>query len=95
MDIEAILLVWGGVRDEILRELPVEGGQWLYGEYDFIARVDFSSDSEMEDFERLLRKIINGNTFKLMPVKLSASKTDVNGEEKITILESVKVSAPP
>ncbi|BAD84246.1 hypothetical protein TK0057 [Thermococcus kodakarensis KOD1] len=92
MDIEAILLVWG-VRDEILRELPVEG-QWLYGEYDFIARVDFSSDSEMEDFERLLRKIINGNTFKLMPVKLSASKTDVNGEEKITILESVKVSAP-
>lgn len=81
------------MRDEILRELPVEG-QWLYGEYDFIARVDFSSESEMEDFERLLRKIINGNTFKLMPVKLSASKTDVNGEEKITIMESVKVSVP-
>ncbi|AMQ18321.1 hypothetical protein A0127_03605 [Thermococcus peptonophilus] len=89
---EAILLVWG-VRDEILRELPVEG-QWLYGEYDFIAKVDFSSESEMEDFEKLLRKLVNGNTFKLMPVKLSASKTDVNGEEKITIMESVKVSAP-
>ncbi len=86
--------MWGGVRDEILRELPVEG-QWLYGEYDFIAKVDFSSESEMEDFEKLLRKLVNGNTFKLMPVKLSASKTDVNGEEKITIMESVKVSAPP
>ncbi|WP_367883320.1 hypothetical protein [Thermococcus peptonophilus] len=82
------------MRDEILRELPVEG-QWLYGEYDFIAKVDFSSESEMEDFEKLLRKLVNGNTFKLMPVKLSASKTDVNGEEKITIMESVKVSAPP
>ncbi|WP_231855801.1 hypothetical protein [Thermococcus peptonophilus] len=81
------------MRDEILRELPVEG-QWLYGEYDFIAKVDFSSESEMEDFEKLLRKLVNGNTFKLMPVKLSASKTDVNGEEKITIMESVKVSAP-
>jgi DNA-binding Lrp family transcriptional regulator len=46
--IEAILLVWG-VRDEVLEKLPVEG-YWLYGEYDFIARVDFRDEFEMEEF---------------------------------------------
>lgn len=89
MDIEVILFVWG-VRDEILREFFVEG-QWFYGEYDFIVRVDFFSDFEMEDFERFFRKIINGNMFKFMLVKFLVSKIDVNGEEKIMILESVKV----
>ncbi|NJE53901.1 hypothetical protein [Thermococcus sp. 21S9] len=90
--IEAILLVWG-VRDEVLEQIPVEGF-WLYGEYDFIARVDFASESEMEEFEKALRRLINGNTFKLMPVKLSAVKREVDGEETIALLESVKASAP-
>jgi len=89
--IEAILLVWG-VRDEVLEKLPVEG-KWLYGEYDFIAKVDFASEAELKDFERQLRKLINGNTFKLMPVKLSAVKREGKGEV-ITVLESVKASAP-
>ena len=90
--IEAILLVWG-VRDEVLEELPVSG-YWLYGEYDFIARVDFASEAELEEFEKTLRKMINGNTFKLMPVKLSAVKREVDGKETLTFLESVKASAP-
>ena len=90
--IEAILLVWG-VRDEVLEKLPVSG-YWLYGEYDFIAKVDFASEFEMEEFEKALRKLINGNTFKLMPVKLSAIKREVNGKETIALLESVKVTAP-
>jgi DNA-binding Lrp family transcriptional regulator len=90
--IEAILLVWG-VRDEVLEQIPVEGF-WLYGEYDFIAKVDFASEGEMEEFEKALRRLINGNTFKLMPVKLSAVKREVNGEETIALLESVKASAP-
>ncbi|MBP1910952.1 hypothetical protein [Thermococcus stetteri] len=92
IEIEAILLVWG-VRDEVLESIPVEG-QWLYGEYDFIAKVDFASEEELEEFEKLLRKLINGNTFKLMPVKLSASKTEVDGEERVAVLENIKVSAP-
>jgi hypothetical protein len=90
--IEAILLVWG-VRDEVLERIPIEG-QWLYGEYDFIARVEFAGEAELEEFEKLLRKLINGNTFKLMPVRLSASKREVDGEERVTILESVKASVP-
>ena len=90
--IEAILLVWG-VRDEVLRKIPVEG-RWLYGEYDFIARVEFSSEAEMEAFERSLRRLINGNTFKLMPVKLSAIKRETEDGVVISRLESVKVSVP-
>ncbi|WP_297535993.1 hypothetical protein [Thermococcus sp.] len=90
--IEAILLVWG-VRDEVLEQIPVEGF-WLYGEYDFIAKVDFASEREMEEFEKALRKLINGNTFKLMPVRLSAVKREANGKETIALLESVKASAP-
>ncbi|WP_144244863.1 hypothetical protein [Thermococcus eurythermalis] len=90
--IEAILLVWG-VRDEVLEKLPVSG-QWLYGEYDFIAKVDFTSEKELEEFERALRHLIRRNTFKLMPIKLSAIKRDVEGKETITLLESVKASAP-
>nr|WP_245250255.1 hypothetical protein [Thermococcus stetteri] len=76
-----------------MESIPVEG-QWLYGEYDFIAKVDFASEEELEEFEKLLRKLINGNTFKLMPVKLSASKTEVDGEERVAVLENIKVSAP-
>lgn len=90
--IEAILLVWG-VRDEVLEKLPVSG-QWLYGEYDFIAKVDFASEKELEEFERALRHLIRRNTFKLMPIKLSAIKRDIEGKETITLLESVKALAP-
>jgi len=88
--LEAILLVWG-VRDEILRRLPVEG-YWLYGEYDFIARVEFRDESEMEAFERELRHIIHGGTFKLIPIELSAVKDGEGG--RISILEGVKALAP-
>lgn len=63
---EAILLVWG-VRDEVLREIPVDGN-WLYGEYDFIAKVEFDSQEDMERFEKFLRSLIKGNTYKLLPV---------------------------
>ncbi|NJE02550.1 hypothetical protein E3E27_00035 [Thermococcus sp. MV11] len=87
-----MLLVWG-VRDEVLERLPVSG-YWLYEEYDFIASVDFASEREMEEFEKVLRRLINGNTFKLMPVRLSAIKREVGGEETVTLLESVKASAP-
>jgi len=67
---EAILLVWG-VRDEVLEKLPVSG-HWLYGEYDFIAKVHFEDERDMERFEKDLRRLIKGNTFKLMPIKFSA-----------------------
>ncbi|ASJ03471.1 hypothetical protein A3L09_09465 [Thermococcus profundus] len=69
---EAILLVWG-VRDEILKLLPVEG-HWLYGEYDFIAKVEFEGWAEMEEFEKTIRALINGNTYKLLPVISSGTK---------------------
>jgi len=87
---EAILLVWG-VRDEVLEKIPVDG-YWLYGEYDFIAKVEFSSAGEMEDFERSLRRIIRGGRFKLIPVELSVVKGE-NGTV-ITYLESPKVLVP-
>lgn len=90
--IEAILLVWG-VRDEVLEKLPVSG-QWLYGEYDFIAKVDFASEKELEEFERALRHLIRRNTFKLMPVRLSAVKREVNGEEIVTLIGGLKASTP-
>ena len=89
---EAILLVWG-VRDEVLKEIPVEG-YWLYGEYDFIAKVEFSTEGEMDEFERKLQHLIKGNTFKLIPVKLSAVKKESGEGEGVYILEGVKVSAP-
>ncbi len=89
---EAILLVWG-VRDEVLRKLPVEG-YWLYGEYDFIAKVEFSTDEEMEEFERKLQHLIKGNTFKLTPVRLSAVKKESGKGESILILEGIKASVP-
>lgn len=79
-----MLLVWG-VRDEVLERIPVEG-QWLYGEYDFIAKVEFADLAEMEEFERLIRRIINGNTYKLLPVKISAVKHE--NPEKLTIIET-------
>ncbi len=83
---EAILLVWG-VRDEVLERLPVSG-YWLYGEYDFIAKVEFSTEEDMEKFERELRHIIRGGTFKLIPVELSAIKN--GGEAEVSYLESPK-----
>jgi DNA-binding Lrp family transcriptional regulator len=79
-----MLLVWG-VRDEVLKKIPVDG-QWLYGEYDFIAKVEFADLAEMEEFERLIRRIINGNTYKLLPVKISAIRRENGGE--FAILES-------
>ena len=87
---EAILLVWG-VRDEVLRGLPVKG-HWLYGEYDFIARVEFGSGVEMEEFEKLLRRLIDGGRFKLMPVKISGLKGE-EGRGETSILENVEVEA--
>ncbi|MDV3104274.1 hypothetical protein [Thermococcus waiotapuensis] len=80
---EAILLVWG-VRDEVLERLPVRG-EWLYGEYDFIARVEFSDRAEMEAFEKLLVKIIGGHTYKLLPVMISAVKR--NEDDSFSIVE--------
>ncbi len=90
--IEAILLVWG-VRDEVLEKLPVDG-YWLYGEYDFIAKVEFRDEFEMEQFSSQLRRAIKGGTFKLMPVTLSAVKNGAEGSETVSVLESLKVSAP-
>lgn len=90
--IEAILLVWG-VRDEVLEKLPVEG-YWLYGEYDFIAKVEFMSEKEAEEFERKLRRLIHGGTFKLIPVKLSAVKNSEGEGVKVSMFESVRASAP-
>ncbi|AIF69329.1 hypothetical protein PAP_04590 [Palaeococcus pacificus DY20341] len=69
--LEAILLVWG-VRDEVLKELPVEG-YWLYGEYDFIAKVDFRDEAELEEFTKSLHKKV-GNKFTLYPIAISYSK---------------------
>ncbi|WP_297069569.1 hypothetical protein [Thermococcus sp.] len=89
---EAILLVWG-VRDEVLRGLPVEG-HWLYGEYDFIAKVEFGSNVEMEEFEKTLRHLIDGGRFKLMPVKISGLKRE-GGENETSILENVGIKAVP
>ncbi|NPA48243.1 MAG: hypothetical protein GXO14_06345 [Thermococci archaeon] len=66
--IEAILLVWDAGSEEIER-LPIRG-YLLHGEYDFIARVKFSNESEMKDFERSIRRIIGSGRFKLMPVKV-------------------------
>ncbi|WP_297464636.1 Lrp/AsnC ligand binding domain-containing protein [Thermococcus sp.] len=91
-EIEAILLVWG-VRDEVLEKLPVDG-YWLYGEYDFIAKVEFRDVAGMERFVEELRRLINGGTFKLMPVTLSAVKNGAEGSETVSVLESLKVSAP-
>jgi len=88
VEIEAILLVWG-VRDEVLEKLPVEG-YWLYGEYDFIAKVEFRDEFEMEEFMRNLKRVIHGGTFKLIPVVISAVK---NGGET-NVLEGLKPSAP-
>ena len=88
--IEAILLVWGA-RDEVLKKIPVEG-YWLYGEYDFIAKVECSDEEQMKSFLRELKHVIHGGTFKLIPVQLSAVK---DGGE-IRVLEDVttKTLAP-
>ncbi len=88
MGIEAILLVWG-VRDEVLEKLPVEG-YWLYGEYDFIAKMEFRDEFEMEEFMRDLKRVIHGGTFKLIPVVISAIKN----EEGTSVVEGLKPLAP-
>ncbi|WP_456365866.1 hypothetical protein [Thermococcus sp.] len=94
MTVEAILLVWG-VRDEVLERIPVKGS-WLYGEYDFIAKVEFSGEAEAEAFERSLRKIINGGTYKLLPIKLSAIKLKDGGIELEEILvKGIQVREAP
>ncbi|WP_346766032.1 hypothetical protein [Thermococcus sp. M39] len=69
--LEAILLVWG-VRDEVLKKLPVEG-YWLYGEYDFIAKVEFADENELREFSLRLTRLVGRGKFKLFPVKLSSS----------------------
>jgi len=76
-----------------LEKLPSEG-YWLYGEYDFIAKVEFRDEFEMDQFASQLRRTINGGTFKLMPITLSAVKKNVEGTETVSILESLKVSVP-
>ena len=47
IDLKAILLIWGEVRDETLKKLPIKG-YWLYGEYDFIAKVEFPSNPKIK-----------------------------------------------
>ncbi|MBO8175669.1 MAG: hypothetical protein H0Z18_10455 [Thermococcus sp.] len=69
--LEAILLVWG-VRDEVLKKLPVEG-YWLYGEYDFIAKVEFADENELKEFSLRLARLVGRGKFKLYPIKLSSS----------------------
>jgi len=88
---EAILLVWG-VGDDVLEKLPVDG-YWLYGEYDFIAKLEFSNRAEMDGFEKTLRGLIRGGTFKLLPVKLSFAGVVENGEGA-AVQEDVRASAP-
>ncbi len=65
--IEAILLIWG-TRDEVIRQLPVNG-HMLYGEYDFIAKVEFTSDKELREFEKRIRRILGSSRFKIMPIR--------------------------
>ena len=71
IDLEAILLVWG-VKDEILKEFPVKG-YWLYGEYDFIAKVEFADEDELKEFSSRLSRLMGKGKFKLFPVKLSSN----------------------
>lgn len=71
VELEAILLVWG-VRDEVLKKLPVEG-YWLYGEYDFIAKVEFADENELREFSSRLARLVGKGKFKLFPVKLSSN----------------------
>ncbi|WP_175059311.1 hypothetical protein [Thermococcus sp. 2319x1] len=68
--LEVVLLIWG-VRDEVLRELPIEG-YWLYGEYDFIAVLSFEDGKSLEEFKRELHHLIGSEKFKVYPVKYSA-----------------------
>lgn len=70
--LEAILLIWG-VRDEVLERLPVKG-YWIYGEYDFIAKIDFDDEKELKEFSLMLTRLIGGGKFKIFPVKFSYSK---------------------
>nr|WP_206203518.1 hypothetical protein [Thermococcus sp. M36] len=76
-----------------MEKLPVEG-HWLYGEYDFIAKVEFRDEFEMEQFIGQLRRLIHGGTFKLMPVTLSAIKTGDGENETVSVLEDLRVLAP-
>ncbi|WP_457752886.1 hypothetical protein [Thermococcus sp.] len=79
VELEAILLVWG-VRDEVLKKLPVKG-YWLYGEYDFIAKIEFANENELKEFSLELIRLIGSGKFKLFPVKLSSSTLKNSAEE--------------
>jgi len=72
--IEAILLVWG-TRDDVIRMLPVDG-YLLYGEYDFIAKVEFKSEAELMEFERRIHEVLGSGRFKLMPIRTLFERTD-------------------
>jgi len=52
IDLKAVLVIWG-VKDDILKKLPIEG-HWLYGEYDFISILDFDNSGELEEFKEEL-----------------------------------------
>ncbi len=56
----------------MLKKLPVEG-YWLYGEYDFIAKVEFADENELKEFRLKLTKLVGRGKFKLFPVKLSSN----------------------
>jgi hypothetical protein len=71
----------------VLEKIPVEG-QWLYGEYDFIAKVEFADITEMDAFERLLRRVIKGNTYKLLPVRISAVRNKESME--VSVIEAIQ-----
>ncbi len=60
------------MRDEVLKRLPVEG-YWLYGEYDFIAKVELETEEDLLTFEKRIHEILCPGRFKLMPVKLSGT----------------------
>lgn len=78
--LKAILLIWG-VRDEVLEKLPIKG-YWIYGEYDFIAKIDFTDEKELKEFSLMLTKLIGGGKFKIFPVKFSYSK-EIETSEKV------------
>jgi len=71
--LEVVLLIWG-VRDEVLRKLPIKG-YWLYGEYDFIAVLSFENNEKLEEFKRELYHLIGSEKFKIYPVKYSAGNS--------------------
>jgi len=70
IDLKAVLVIWG-VKDDILKKLPIEG-HWVYGEYDFISILDFDNSGELEEFKEKLRHLIGDEKFKVYSVKYGA-----------------------